>query len=81
MITQEQEAVLIEYPQFDRERHGGLYDRGRADSYYSRPRDPHWYPAGTHNGAKVTELTLEEIAVYNAGYDDNERYGDHKDWN
>ena len=28
---------------FDR-KHGSLYDRGAADSYYGRPRDPHRYP-------------------------------------
>lgn len=66
--------------QFDRERHGGLYDRGSADSYYSRPRAPHWYPEGTHNGAPVTKLTDEEIAEYHAGYDYNEDFGDKKDW-
>ena len=44
MITQEQESFLIVNPQFDRERHGALWDRGSADSYYGRPRDPHWYP-------------------------------------
>ena len=42
MITQEQESFLIANPQFDRERHGSLYDRGRADSYYRRGPNPHW---------------------------------------
>ncbi len=58
--------------QFDRSRHGGLHDRGRADSYYHRARNPHWYPDGTYNGPAVTDLTPEEVAEYNAGYDSNE---------
>jgi hypothetical protein len=67
-------------PQFDRKQHGGLYDRGSADSYYGRPRDPHYYPQGTYRGDVVKELTPAEIAEYNAGYDDNEQNGDKKDW-
>ena len=65
--------------QFDRNRHGGLYDRGGCDSYYRRPKDPHWYPEGTYNGKKITitELTLVEIDEYNLGYSEN---NDFKDW-
>jgi hypothetical protein len=70
----------LQGPQFDRELHGGLFDRGSADSYYSRPRDPHWYPEGSYHGAKVTELNNIEIQAYHAGYDYNERYGDKKSW-
>lgn len=73
-------VTLDDLPQFNRERHGGLYDRGSADSYYNRPRDPHWFPNGTYNMPKVTTLTDEEIAEYNAGYDYNEKFGDKKDW-
>lgn len=67
-------------PQFDRERHGSLYDRGSADSYYHRRRRPHWYPQGTYNGDAITNLTAEEVAEYNAGYDFNEEHGDKKEW-
>ena len=63
--------------QFDRSRHGGLYDRGSADSYYRRPKNPHWYPEGTYHGEKVTDLTEEEIKEYMSGYDEN---NDFKDW-
>ena len=70
----------LQGPQFDRELHGGLWDRGSADSYYSRPRDPHWYPGGSYQGQKVTELNEIEIQAYNAGYDYNERHGDKKSW-
>ena len=71
---------LLKGVQFDRERHGGLYDRGRADSYYHRPRNPHWYPEGTGHGSKITDLTNDEIAEYLEGYEWNERFGDKKDW-
>ena len=63
--------ILSEQPQFD---------RGSADSYYNRPRDPHWYPNGTGNGAKIADLTDAEREEYDAGYDYNEEYGDKKDW-
>jgi hypothetical protein len=74
------EQLVPFVPQFDRKQHGSLYDRGRADSYYGRPRDPHWYPKGSYNGDKVTELSAEEILEYHAGYDYNEQHGDKKDW-
>jgi hypothetical protein len=74
------EQLIPFVPQFDRKQHGSLYDRGRADSYYGRPRDPHWYPKGSYNGDKVTELSAEEILEYRAGYDYNEQHGDKKDW-
>jgi hypothetical protein len=73
-------VTLEMLPQFDRKRHGSLYDRGSADSYYHRDRNPHWFPEGTYNGDKVTAMSDEEIAEYNAGYDWNEQYGDKKDW-
>ncbi len=67
-------------PQFDRDQHGSLFDRGRADSWYERRIDPHWYPEGTGNGKKITDLTEEEIAEYQAGFDENEAEGGHKVW-
>jgi len=70
----------LQGPQFNRELHGGLFDRGSADSYYGRPRDPHWYPEGSYNGTKVTDLNPIEIQAYMAGYDHNERFGDKKSW-
>jgi len=65
---------------FDRNRHGSLYDRGSADSYYDRARYPHRYPNGTYNGECVLAVTEDEIAEYMAGYDWNEEYGDKKGW-
>jgi hypothetical protein len=63
--------------QFDRSRHGGLYDRGSADSYYRRPKNPHWYPEGTGIEPIITDLTEEEVKEYMLGYDEN---NDFKDW-
>jgi hypothetical protein len=61
-------------------RHGGAFDRGSADSYYNRGRDPHYYVGGTGNSDKITDLTPAEVEAYHAGYDYNEQYGDKKDW-
>jgi hypothetical protein len=72
--------ALKPLPQFMRERHGSLFDRGRADCYYSRDRAPHWWPHGTGNGRKIEKLTAKEVAEYNAGYDNQEANGDKKEW-
>lgn len=81
-LTAEQEQVVrvLRGPQFERTRHGSLYDRGSADSYYGRYEDPHWYPQGTGRGERITNLTPEEIAEYMAGFEDNELLGDKKSW-
>jgi hypothetical protein len=63
-------------------RHGGAFDRGSADSWYSRPFDPHFYRGATHEGARVElkDMTVEEILAYTAGYRYNEEFGGKKDW-
>jgi hypothetical protein len=66
--------------QFDRRQHGCLYDRGMADSYYSRPRTPHYGGVGGDSGPRVEKLTADERDEYLAGYDYNERSGDKKNW-
>ena len=66
--------------QFDRNRLGGLYDRGSADSYYHRLKSPHWYPEGSYNNERISVLTQDEIDEYNAGYDDNEADGHKKEY-
>jgi hypothetical protein len=78
----EQEEIIraLSGPQFNRKQHGGLFDRGRADSYYGRARDPHYWPEGTGHGTMIDELTQSEIQEYLAGYDYNEQYGDRKNW-
>jgi hypothetical protein len=81
-ITEQEKImrILKDEPQFDRLRHGSLYDRGSADSYYGRPHSPHWWPEGTGNGKKIVDLTPAEREEYMAGYDYNERCGDKKSY-
>lgn len=62
------------------QKHGSPYDRGAADSYYGRPRRPHKGGVGGGSGERIEDLTPEEIKAYHAGYDDNERHGDKKQW-
>lgn len=59
--------------------HGSPEDRGSADYYYHRNREPHYWPEGTGNGTKVEkqDMTEEQIALYNKGYDEET---DRKDW-
>mgnify|MGYP000223359974 CR=1 FL=1 len=62
------------------DRHGGPFDRGSADSWYDRGRNPHYFVGDTHMSQRVVDLTVEEVEAYNAGYDYNERFGGKKDW-
>jgi hypothetical protein len=62
------------------QRHGGPFDRGSADSYYGRGRDPHYYLGGTGTSERVTDLTPAEVQAYLAGYQYNEQFGDKKNW-
>jgi hypothetical protein len=78
---QEQVVRALKGWQFVRKNHGSLYDRGSADSYYGRPRDPHYGGVGGESGPRVDQkLSIEEIKEYYAGYEYNERFGDKKDW-
>ena len=63
-------------------RHGGAYDRGSADSYYSRGFNPHYYVEGTSTSPRVelAQMTAQEIVAYTAGFNDNELFGDKKSW-
>lgn len=63
-------------------RHGGAYDRGSADSYYQRGRRPHYFMGTTYQSEEVSEkdMTAEEIAAYNQGFDDNEANYNFKEW-
>lgn len=59
--------------------HGSPYDRGTADSYYSRLPEPHkWMDA--MGSCRVDNLTDEERFEYMLGYSDNEENGAKKDW-
>ena len=60
-------------------RHGGPWDRGSADAYYSRPYSPHYFKGDTYNSEKVeaASMTKEEIAAYEDGYQYDQ---DTKEW-
>jgi len=64
------------------ERHGGPWDRGSADSYYQRGFNPHYFKDGSYTSDRVdlAEMTAQEIVEYTAGYNDNEKSGNKKDW-
>lgn len=62
--------------------HGNPFDRGSADSWYSRPINPHYYKDGTYKSGAVeqADMTVEQIEAYLAGYAHNEEHGDKKVW-
>ena len=64
------------------QRHGGPFDRGAADSYYSRGYNPHFFKGDSYQSKRVelADMTAGEITAYTAGYNYNERFGDKKDW-
>ena len=64
------------------QRHGGPFDRGSADSWYSRPRNPHFYLGGTGNSDRVNQAQMspKEVQAYLAGYQWNEQFGGKKDY-
>ena len=66
--------------QFDRSRHGSLYDRGSADSYYHRAPSPHYGGVGGDSGPRVDVSDPGSRAEYMAGYEHNEKHGDKKEW-
>ena len=83
ILTDEEQLAVVRALrgwQFIRKNHGCLFDRGSADSYYGRPRAPHYGGVGGDSGLRVEQLTAEERAEYLAGYEYNERCGDKKDW-
>ena len=63
--------------------HGSPYDRGTADSWYSRTPKPHYFEGDTYYSPKVEEkdMSKKQISEYWAGYDDNENDPSmRKDW-
>ena len=79
------ENVMIETIEFNGvtydARHGGAFDRGAADSWYCRPREPHYFLGATYSTPEVRPaIHSEEYEAYLAGYDWNERFGGKKDW-
>ena len=83
ILTDEEQLAVVRALrgwQFMRGKHGCLYDRGSADSYYGRSRDPHYGGVGGDSGNRVDQLTAEVVAEYQAGYTYNELYGEKKDY-
>ena len=81
MINEKQRVVnALKGWQFDRKQHGCLYDRGSADSYYGRTRQPHYGGVGGDSGPRVDVNDEASVAEYMEGYNWNERHGDKKDW-
>jgi hypothetical protein len=81
MIAEQTRTVEFQGISYDAT-HGSAFDRGSADSYYSRPQDPHFYPEGSYRGTRVeaTEMTLSQMRAYYRGYEYNEQFGDKKSW-
>jgi len=54
-----------------KERHGGPYDRGSADRYYSRPFSPHYFKGDTYMSDRVEkkDMTADQIKQYKEGYE------------
>ena len=73
--------MIAEKTQYDT-RHGGAYDRGSADSYYSRGYNPHYYVGDTSTSLRVEmkDMTAAEIVANTVGFNDNEMFGDKKEW-
>lgn len=81
MITEQERVVkILKGWQWDRKQHGCLYDRGSADSYYGRTRDPHYGGVGGDSGQRVSVNDDASVAEYMAGYNDNEASGEKKEW-
>ena len=62
------------------DRHGSARDRGRADYYYGRPYDPHYYKGDSFSSELVEhkEMTEEEVNQYTEDYQD--QLDGQKDW-
>lgn len=56
---------------FDPEhRHGGPYDRGSADAWYSRPLNPHYFKKSSYQSPRIEEkdMTPLQVAAYHTGF-------------
>ena len=62
------------------QKHGNAFDRGSADSWYGRPRNPHKGGVGGNSGLRVEQLDDNELEAYHAGYDYNEQHGGKKSY-
>lgn len=83
ILTEAEQLEIVQAlrgPQFLRKNHGSLWDRGSADSYYGRSRDPHYGGVGGDSGTRVEVNDDISVAEYHAGYTHNELYGHKKEW-
>ena len=53
------------------ERHGSPYDRGTADAYYHRPKQPHYYEGNSYSTERIEEkdMTGQQLSDYDLGYE------------
>ena len=58
---------------------GSPYNRGLADSYYLRGKNPHYFVESPYLSDRVTKLSKREIEAYNLGFEDNQKTGEHVD--
>lgn len=58
------------------------YTRGEFDSYNRHPKQPHYYirVEGGKRRVEEKDMSPEEIEAYNAGYEDNEKAHDFRDY-
>ena len=83
LLTDEEQLAVVRALrgwQFMRGKHGCLYDRGGADSYYGRRQQPHYGGVGGDSGSRIEVTDAESVAEYLAGYEANEQSGMKKDW-
>ena len=57
--------------QYPRLRHGGPYDRGSADRYYSRKFSPHYFRGRTNQTKRIEEedMTPQQVEDYKVGWE------------
>jgi len=79
MIDSDREEIQEQTEEYDKQ-HGSFFDRGSADSWYGRPRDPHRGGVGGFSGPRVEAKTSDEFEAYHAGYDWNEQFGGKKEY-
>ena len=62
------------------DRHGSARDRGRADYYYGRLYDPHYYEGNSITSKLIQQenMTEEEVTQYTEGFHD--QTAGQKDW-
>tara|TARA_B100001013_G_scaffold277706_1_gene177893 strand:+ start:998 stop:1234 length:237 start_codon:yes stop_codon:yes gene_type:complete len=62
------------------ERHGGPYDRGKADAWYQRPRSPHYFHGDSYSTLMVSavDMNVDELVSYHQGFNEMTESGNHK---